>query len=274
MLTRPIPSTGEALPVIGVGTWETFDIGNGHSGLEQRRRALHALFSAGGSVIDSSPMYGQAETVVGTVLAGMGARSRAFIATKVWTSGAHDGVRQMQESIAKLQAPVIDLMQVHNLVDWRTHLRTLRQWKEEGRIRYIGITHYTDGALDELAAIIRSEPVDFVQFACSIGQRAAEERLLPVAQAHGVATLVNSPFGHDRLFGKTRGRALPPVAQEIGATTWAQFFLKYLLGHPGVTCIIPGTGNPEHVTDNVAAGLGIIPDTDQRRRMVEAWEQR
>jgi aryl-alcohol dehydrogenase-like predicted oxidoreductase len=273
MLTRPIPSSGEALPVVGVGTWQTFDIGDGAAEREQRKDVLRVLFEAGGKVIDSSPMYGRSEAVAGTLLSELKARDRAFVATKVWTNGEQAGVRQMQDSAAKLQAPVIDLMQIHNLVDWRTHLRTLRQWKEQGRIRYIGITHYTDGALDDLAAIIRSEKIDFVQFAYSIGQRAPEQRFLSVAAEHGVATLINRPLGSGGLFGKTRGRPLPSVAREIGAATWAQFFLKYLLGHPAVTCVIPGTGKPEHARDNVAAGEGPMPDAALRKRMVEAWEQ-
>lgn len=273
MLTRPIPSTGEALPVVGIGTWQTFDIGNVRADLDQRKEVLRVLFEAGGKVIDSSPMYGRSEAVTGSLLTELKARERAFVATKVWTSGEQQGIRQMQDSSAKMHAPVIDLMQIHNLVDWRTHLKTLRKWKDEGRIRYIGITHYTDGALDDLAAIVRSEKIDFVQFAFSIGQRAPEQRLLPVAAEHGVATLINRPLGSGGLFGKTRGRALPPVAQEMGATSWAQFFLKYLLGHPFVTCVIPGTGKPEHARDNVAAGTGVIPDAAMRKRMVEAWER-
>jgi len=273
MLTRPIPSSGEALPVVGVGTWQTFDIGEGAAEREQRKEVLRVLFEAGGKVIDSSPMYGRSEAVAGTLLSELRSRDRAFVATKVWTNGEQAGIRQMQESAAKLQAPVIDLMQIHNPVDWRTHLRTLRQWKEQGQIRYIGITHYTDGALDDLAAIIRSEKIDFVQFAYSIGQRAPEQRFLSVAAEHGVATLINRPLGSGGLFGKTRGRPLPSVAREIGAATWAQFFLKHLLGHPAVTCVIPGTGKPEHARDNVAAGEGLMPDAALRKRMVAAWEQ-
>lgn len=273
MHVRPIPSTGEKLPVVGVGTWQTFDIGAGRDERDPRKEVLRVLFEAGGSVIDSSPMYGRSEAVAGALLEEMNGRAKAFVATKVWTSGEQTGIRQMQESMDKLRAPVIDLMQIHNLLDWKVHLKTLRRWKEEGRIRYIGTTHYTDSALDDLAAIIRSEKIDFVQFAFSIGQRAPEQRLLPVAAEYGVATLINRPLGSGGLFGKTRGRALPPVAAEIGAASWAQFFLKYLLGHPAVTCVIPGTGKPEHARDNVAAGAGLLPDAAMRRRMVEAWEK-
>ena len=273
MLTRPIPSTGEALPVVGVGTWQAFDIGASRAELDPRREVLQTFFDAGAKVIDSSPMYGRAEAVVGALLTEMKARDKAFVATKVWTSGERQGIAQMQDSAAKMAAPVVDLMQIHNLVDWRTHLKTLRKWKEEGRIRYIGITHYTDGALEDLAAVIRAEKIDFVQFAYSIGQRMPEERFLPFVQEKGVATLINRPLGSGGLFGKTRGRPLPALAQEIGAQSWAQFFLKYLLGHPAVTCVIPGTGKPEHARDNVAAGTGVLPDAALRKRMVEAWER-
>ena len=273
MLARIIPSTGEKLPVVGVGTWQTFDIGNSRAELDPRKEVLRILFEAGGKVIDSSPMYGRSEAVTGVLLNEMKARNQAFVATKVWTTGEAAGIRQMQESASKMQAPVMDLMQIHNLVDWKTHLKTLRKWKEEGRIRYIGITHYTDSSLDDLAAVIRSEKVDFVQFACSIGQRAAETRLLPVAAEHGVATLINRPLGSGGLFGQTRGRALPGFAAELGIKSWAQYFLKYLLGNPAITCVIPGTGKSEHARDNMAACSGPMPDAAMRKQMLEAWER-
>jgi diketogulonate reductase-like aldo/keto reductase len=217
-------------------------------------------------------MYGKAEAVVGKLLTEMQARDKAFIATKVWTSGEKAGIKQMEASLAKLQAKSIDLMQIHNLVDWRTHLRTLRQWKEKGRIRYIGITHYTTSALDELAAIIRTEPIDFVQFGYSLNVRAAEKRLLPVAAERGVAALVNQPFDSGSLFRQARGKPLPPWAAEFDCTSWAQFFLKYIVSHPAVTCAIPGTAKPEHARDNNAAGLGRLPDEAQRQRMVALWD--
>lgn len=272
MLTRPIPSSGELLPVVGLGTWQTFDVAGSPAEIAQRTQTLHNLFEAGGALIDSSPMYGRSETVVGEVLSGMQARERAFVATKVWTRGEAQGVQQMKESAQKMQAPVIDLMQIHNLVDWRIHLRTLRRWKEEGRIRYIGITHYTDEALDDLAAILRTEAIDFVQFAFSIAQRAAEARLLPIAAERGVATLINRPLGSGGLMSKTRARPLPAIAADIGATSWAQYCLKYLLGHDAVTCVIPGTARPAHMQDNAAAGIGPLPDAALRRKMVEAFE--
>ena len=272
MLTRPIPSTSEPLPVIGLGTWQTFDVGAERAALDQRKEVLRILLEGGGKVIDSSPMYGRAEAVVGTLLTEMQARSKTFLATKVWTSGAAAGVAQMKASAAKLQAPVIDLMQIHNLLDWRTHLKTLRAWKEQKKFRYIGITHYTDPALDELAAIIRAEPMDFVQFGYSIASRAAEARLLPLCAERGVAVLVNQPFDSGSLFGQVKGKALPEWASELDCASWSQFFLKYILAHPAVTCVIPGTARPDHMRDNLAAGIGRLPDAAQRKRMAEHWD--
>src|SRR4051794_33705184 len=235
MLTRPIPQTNEPLPVVGLGTWQAFDVGAERAGLDQRKEVLRILLEAGGKVIDSSPMYGRAEAVVGTLLSEMKAHDRTFLATKVWTSGEAAGIAQMKSSSAKLQAPVIDLMQIHNLVDWRTHLRTLRAWKGEKKFRYIGITHYTDSALDELAAVIRAERIDFVQFAYSIASRAAEARLLPLCTERGVAVIVNQPFDSGSLFGQVKGKVLPEWAADLGCASWSQFFLKFILGHPAVT---------------------------------------
>ena len=272
MLTRPIPSTNEPLPIVGLGTWQTFDVGPDRQALDQRKEVLRTLFEAGGRVIDSSPMYGRAEEVVGTLLSEMGAHGKAFLATKVWTSGEAAGVKQMQASAAKMRAPAIDLMQIHNLVDWRVHLRTLRAWKEQKKFRYIGITHYTDPALDELAAVTRAERIDFVQFAYSIDGRAAEARLLPLCAERGVAVLVNRPFGSGSLFGQAKGKALPGWASELDCASWSQFFLKYILAHPAVTCVIPGTARPDHMRDNLAAGLGRLPDAAQPKRMAEYWD--
>ena len=272
MLTRPIPSTNEAVPAVGLGTWQAFDVGADRAELDQRKEVLRVLLEASGKVIDSSPMYGRAEAVVGTLLSEMKGHAPTFLATKVWTSGEAAGIAQMKASAAKLQAPVIDLMQIHNLLDWRTHLATLRAWKEQKKFRYIGITHYTDSALDELAAVIRAERIDFVQFAYSIDGRAAEARLLPVCTERGVAVLVNRPLGSGSLFGQVKGKSLPEWASELDCASWSQFFLKYILGHPAVTCVIPGTAKPEHMRDNVAAGLGKLPDDAQRRRMAEYWE--
>jgi aryl-alcohol dehydrogenase-like predicted oxidoreductase len=272
MLTRPIPRSQEPLPVVGFGTWQTFDIGGDRQELDRRKEVLSILFETGGKVIDSSPMYGRAEAVVGQLLSEMQAHAKAFLATKVWTTGEAAGSRQMNASFANFQTRSIDLMQIHNLVDWRTQLRTLRAWKEAKRFRYIGLTHYTVPALDHLAAILRDEPIDFVQCGYSINVRAAEARLLPLAAERGVAVIVNQPFDSGALFGKVRGKALPAWAAEFDCASWGQFFLKYILGHPAVTCVIPGTAKPEHARDNVAAGQGRLPDADQRRRMGAYWE--
>ncbi len=272
MHTRPVPQSNEPLPVVGIGTWQTFDIPQTPTEMEQRKDVLRVLFDAGGKVIDSSPMYGRAEAVVGALLDDMKAHDKAFLATKVWTTGEAAGIRQMTESGAKMRGPV-DLMQIHNLVDWRTHLKTLHVWKDQKRIRYIGLTHYTVPALDELAAIITTERIDFLQFAYSINMRAAEGRLLPLAAERGVAVIVNQPFDSGALFRKVRGKALPAWAAEFDCASWGQLFLKYILGHPAVTCVIPGTAKPDNARDNIAAGMGRLPDDAQRKRMAAFWDE-
>ena len=273
MLTRAIPKSGEALPVVGLGTWQTFDVGNDAAALAQRREVLTRLFDAGGKVVDSSPMYGRAEAVVGELLAGMGRRRDAFIATKVWTTGRDAGVRQMQSSAAKLKAPAIDLMQVHNLVDVWTHLETLKKWKQEGRVRYLGITHYTAGAFAELEAVMRAEPLDFVQLNYSLADRAAERRLLPLAAERGIAVLVNVPFGGGGLLRRLARVPLPDWAGALGCESWSQTLLKYVLGHPAVTCAIPGSGDPAHMADNSRAASEPLPDEALRRRMAADWDR-
>lgn len=272
MMTRPIPSSGEALPVIGFGTWQTFDVGPSEAERAPLREVLSLLFEAGGKVIDSSPMYGPAEGVVGDLLSQMKAHDKAFYATKVWTSGRARGIASMERSISLYGASPIDLMQVHNLVDWRTHLKTLRAWKDQGRIRYIGITHYTTSSYDDLAAIIKSEKIDFVQFNYSLEVREAERMLLPLAADRGVATLINRPFGGGGLFGRVRGMDLPGWAKEAGAESWAQLFLRYILANPAVTCVIPGTGRPAHARDNLAAGLKPLPAPEAQAELARAWE--
>jgi diketogulonate reductase-like aldo/keto reductase len=271
MLTRPISATGEPMPVIGVGTWQTFDVGADGAAREPLRQVLELLFAGGGRTIDSSPMYGRAEPVTGDLLAEMGARPKAFLATKVWTTGRERGIEQMRRSAELLKTDVVDLMQIHNLVDWETHLATLRRMKEERRIRYIGITHYTTGALPELARIVEREKIDFVQLGYSIATREPERRVLPLCAERGVAVVVNQPFEEGALFRKARGKALPPWAAELSCASWAQFFLKFLVGHPAVTCVIPGTAKPEHMRDNLGGGSFPIPDEAQRRRMAEFW---
>jgi diketogulonate reductase-like aldo/keto reductase len=267
MLTRPIPSSGEALPVIGLGTWQAFDVG---AAAERAPLAevLRTLFTAGGSVIDSSPMYGGAESVVGDLLGAAKTRDKAFIATKVWTSGRSAGIEQMRRSAERMQAPRIDLMQIHNLLDWRTHLPVLRDWKAEGRIRYLGITHYTPSAHADLAAVMRAEQLDFVQLDYALDDRAAERELLPLAAERGVAVLVNKPLGSGSLLRRLRGKPLPGFAAELGCTTWAQLCLKFILANPAVTCIIPATSVPEHMAENAKAGQGPLPDAALCARIV------
>jgi aryl-alcohol dehydrogenase-like predicted oxidoreductase len=265
---RPIPSSGEALPVVGCGTWRTFDVGEDLKAQSGLADVLRVLFDAGGSVIDSSPMYGSSEAVVGSVLTRISGHGRAFVATKVWTEGREAGIAQMEESMRRLQQPRIDLMQIHNLLDWRTQLATLRDWKAAGRIRYLGVTHYTSSAFPEVEAVMRSERLDFVQINYAADDRAAEERILPLAKDRGIGVIVNQPFGGGGLIGRLHGRALPAWAAEIGCTSWAQVLLKFVLAHPAVTCVIPGTGKKDYMIDNVQAGSGPFPDERMRARIV------
>jgi diketogulonate reductase-like aldo/keto reductase len=268
MHQRKIPSSGEMLPVVGCGTWRTFDVGNRPEDRRPLAEVLEVLFGAGGSVIDSSPMYGPAEGVVGDLLAAAGTRAKAFLATKVWISGRDNGIEQMKRSMALFKTDRIDLMQIHNLLDWRAHLPTLRAWKTEGRIRYLGITHYTTSAYDELEAVMRAEKWDFVQLNYALDDRTAERRLLPLAAERGIAVIVNQPFGGGGLLRKLSSRTLPGWAAEIGCTSWAQVLLKFVLANETVTCVIPGTGKPEHMRDNVQAGLGTYPDAAMLKRMI------
>ena len=269
-LTRKIPSTGEAIPVVGLGTWQAFDLGPRDADWGQAREALKAFADNGGKVVDSSPMYGQAEAAVGALAAEQKLRPRLFLATKVWTRGRAAGVAQMEASSRKLQAPVIDLMQVHNLLDLEAHMPTLTDWKAQGRVRYIGITHYTEGAYDDLEAAMRRHRLDFIQINASVAEREAERRILPLARERGMAVLINRPFAGGDLFSRVRRLPLPAWAGEIGAESWGQILLKYVLADPAVTCAIPGTRNPRHVLDNLAAARGPLPTAAQRRRIVEA----
>lgn len=267
MLMRTIPSSGEEIAAVGVGTWQGFDVGRSTSDRTPRRKVLEALLAGGASVVDSSPMYGRAEGVAGDLLAELGRRDEAFIATKVWTSGRDKGIRQMEDSFRLFRTDRIDLMQVHNLVDWRIHLATMKGWKAEGRFRYLGYTHYRPQAFADLIAAMRAEPVDFVQFCYSIDERDAEAEMLPFCAANGVATLINLPFGGGSLVRRLKGKPLPGLAAELGCRTWAQFCLKYVISHPAVTCAIPGTANPEHMADLVEAAAGPMPDAAMRKRM-------
>jgi len=272
MIARAIPSSGEALPVIGLGTSQVFDVGGDAASRQPLAEVLRLMLDAGGKIIDTSPMYGRAEAVTGDLVAEAGARPRVFLATKVWTSGREAGISQMRRSAELLKSPVVDLIQVHNLSDWRTQLATLRAMKAEGKIRYIGITHYTTGALTELARILQSEPgIDFVQCAYSLGTRDAETALLPTAAKRGVAVIVNRPFEDGDLFRRVRGRAVPEWAAEFDCTSWAQLFLKYIIAEPAVTCAIPATANPAHMEDDLKAGLGRLPDAKQRQQIRQLW---
>src|SRR4051794_22695140 len=268
MHQKPIPSTGELLPIIGCGTYRGFDVSpNATAHLQQ---VLTALFAAGGSVVDSSPMYGRAEAVAGKLLSENNTHAKAFVATKVWTRGREAGIAQMENSFKLLKTDRIDLIQIHNLVDWRIHLPTLRRWKEAGRIRYIGITHYTESAFSDLEAVMRAEFLDFVQLNYSAGDRAAERRLLPLAAERGIAVIVNYPLASGAAVRAVSSRPLPAWAAEIDCTSWSQLLLKFVVSHPAVTCAIPGTGNPEHMADNVRAGIGRMPDEGMRARIAAA----
>jgi diketogulonate reductase-like aldo/keto reductase len=268
MLTRTIPRSGEKIPAIGLGTWQGFDPPRlDESARDRLENTLRALWDAGGRVVDSSPMYGRAESIVGQLATSIGIADRLFIATKVWTSGEREGIAQMRASMAALQRERVDLMQVHNLVDWRTHLRTLRRWREEGRVRYIGVTHYTRGALDDLERIVRQEDVDFVQLPYSVGFRHAEARLLPAAAERGVAVLVNRPFEGGDLFRNVIRTPFPRSLDGFAAS-WPQAFLKFVLANAAVTCVIPGTGDPEHMRDDLQAGLGRLPDAAERTALL------
>jgi diketogulonate reductase-like aldo/keto reductase len=264
---RTIPGSGEAIPVIGLGTWRTFDVGTGPSERRPLREVLHRFVELGGRVIDSSPMYGTAESVVGDLSTDLRLADRLFLATKVWTSGREAGIAQMEQSERRLRTRRMDLMQIHNLLDWRTHLRILREWKQAGRIRYLGVTHYTAGAYDELERVLRAESLDFVQVNYSLGERDAERRILPLARERGIAVLVNRPFSEGGLFQRVRGRALPAEAAALGCESWAQVFLRWILGHPAVTCVIPATSRVEHLIDNMKAGTGDPPDAAARDRL-------
>ena len=261
---RRIPSSGETLPVIGLGTWQTFDVGTEQADRAPLAEVLSAFAALGGRLIDSSPMYGRSEEVAGDLAASLGLRDKLFVATKVWTQGKSAGIRQMEESMRKLRAKPIDLMQVHNLVDVETHLATLREWKRQGRVRYIGVTHYTAGSHDDVARIIRAEAVDFVQINYSAAEREAEQRLLPLAQERGVAVIVNRPFAGGEVIRRLRDRPLPSWAAEFDCSSWAQLLLKYVVSHPAVTCAIPATSKLAHLRDNMQAGTGRLPDAKMR----------
>lgn len=270
ILTRPIPSTGEQLPVVGLGSWQTFDTDN----IASIKPVLERFLALGGRVIDSSPMYGKSEAAIGKMLAEIRkANPKApapVLATKVWTRGKTDGIAQMKRSMTRMGTTKLDLMQIHNLLDWKTHLPTLRAWKAAGTIRYIGITHYSHGEFDTMEKILETEKLDFVQLPYSVVERGAEKRLLPAAAAAGVAVLVMEPFASGALFARVKGKALPSVAKDLGCTSWAQLFLKFIVGHPAVTCPIPATSKVKHVEDNLGALRGPLPTEAQRKQIAAA----
>jgi diketogulonate reductase-like aldo/keto reductase len=271
MLKRKTPSTQEELPCIGLGTWQTFDVGISSTELSPLKDVLKRFVELQGSVIDSSPMYGNAERVAGDLCSELGLSSEVFVATKVWTSGEAEGINQMNTSFRLLKRNVVDLMQIHNLVDLQKHLKTLRKWKEEGKIRYIGLTHYTDSAHDTLRSIIKDNMVDFIQINYNLLDRKAEDKLLPLAQEKGIATLINRPFEEGALFDRVRGKSLPEWANEFDCTSWAQFFLKFILSSAAVTCVIPATSNIKHLADNMNAGFGRLPDPNHKKKMIELF---
>ena len=269
MITRAIPSSDEKVPVTGLGTWQTFDVGSSQSERASLEQVLSELVKLGGRVVDSSPMYGRSEEVIGDLATKLQLQKKLFLATKVWTTGRQAGIASMDRSFARFKTKRIDLMQVHNLVDVTTHLQTMREWKAAGRFRYIGVTHYNESAFPEVEKVLRSEKVDFLQINYSLGEREADQRILPLAQERGVAVMANRPFGGGDLFRRVRSRPLPAWAAEFDCHSWAQFLLKWILGHTAVTCVIPATADPEHLRDNAAAGTGKLPDAKMRQRMAE-----
>lgn len=268
-IERSIPASGERLPAVGLGTWQSFDIGAGGAQRAAAREVLRRFAQAGGRVIDSSPMYGSSEQVIGELSEELGLDERLFLATKVWTSGRDAGIAQMEESFRRMHTKRMDLMQVHNLLDAATHLKTLREWKRSGRVRYIGLTHYHSGAYADIERSLEREKPDFMQINYSLGEREAERRLLPLAAERGIAVLINRPFGKGALLAAVRGRPVPEWAREIDAASWPQVLLKWILGHPAVTCVIPATRNPQHLLENMAAATGRLPDAGMRKRMAQ-----
>jgi len=270
LLQRAIPSSGEMLPVIGLGTWQAFDVGSRATERQPLEEVLALFVKLGGRIVDSSPMYGRAEQVIGDIAAKLNLQRSLFLATKVWTTGKDQGIASMEKSLAKLQTKKIDLMQVHNLVDARTQLATLRDWKEQGRTRYLGITHYSSSAYTEVAKLLRSEELDFVQINYSLLEREAEKEILPLAQERGVAVIVNRPFGGGDLFARVWQKPLPEWTGEFDCDSWAQFLLKWIIAHPAVTCAIPATNKARHLEDNIHGGCGRLPDAKVRQRMIDA----
>jgi len=269
MARRIIPSTGELLPVIGLGTSRVFDTNLSEKSLNPRKEIVKALLDHGGSLIDTSPMYGRAEEVTGKIAQDLKINDRLFLATKVWIEGKEAGEIQMNASSKKLNKAVIDLMQIHNLLDWKTHIKTLYEWKEQGKINYIGISHFRSNAFNQIEKIITKERIDFAQFNYSLEEREAEKRLLPLCREKGVATLINRPFMRGKLFKAVARKKLPSWTYEYNVNTWSQFFLKFILANQAVTTVIPATSNPAHMIDNLIGGIGPIPEVGLQKKMVE-----
>lgn len=271
-LKKPIPSSGEWVPVVGMGTARTFDVAGGPQERVPLAAVLRAFFDHGGALIDSSPMYGNAERVLGELLPKADPKRRLFAATKVWIDGRQAGIEQMERSRELWGVKRFDLMQIHNLRDWRVHLETLKAWKDQGRVRYIGITTSHGRDHDALQSIMEHETLDFVQLSYNVENRAAEDRLLPLAAERGLATLINRPFQRGDLFRRVKGQPLPAWSADYNINSWAQFFLKFIVSHPAVTCAIPATSKARHMIDNMGAIHGPLPDGTMRRRMIQYFD--
>lgn len=271
MLKRVIPSSGEEMPVIGLGTSRVFDIERSKNELNVREKILDIFYENGGRLIDTSPMYGMSEEIIGITAKKYIEKNRFFLATKVWTEGRENGMRQIEESFQKMRADKISLIQVHNLLDWKTQIKTLRSLKDEGRIDYIGITHYKSNAFDEMIKIMKAEKVDFAQFNYSMGEREAEQKILPFCKDNGIATLINRPFMRGRLFREAQEKKLPSWVSDYDIDSWGQFFLKYIISHDAVTNIIPATSKPKNMLDNARAGMGRMLDEKAKKRMFEVF---
>jgi diketogulonate reductase-like aldo/keto reductase len=272
-ITKPIPATGERLPVIGMGSWITFDVGSNSFERAARAKVLQAFFDNGGALIDSSPMYGSSEEVIGEGLKTRMNKDKLFAATKVWILGKKSGSRQMETSQKLWGVPRFDLIQIHNMLDWETHWETLKEWKTAGRVRYVGITTSHGRRHDDLAKAMAKIPFDFVQVTYNLEDREVEQRLLPLAAERNMAVIINRPFDGGSLFSRVRGKPLPPWAVEFDCHSWAQYFLKFIVSHPAVTCAIPATSKVDHMVENMGAGFGRLPDAAMRKRMIDYFER-
>jgi aryl-alcohol dehydrogenase-like predicted oxidoreductase len=272
MATRKVPSSGEAVPVVGMGSSNTFDVGDDTASRAPLDEVLRGLVAGGGTVIDTSPMYGRAETVLGDLIHELGLRPRLWLATKVWTRGREAGAAQIEQSYARLRTGRLELLQIHNLLDWREHVPTIRKLQDSGKLRYSGITHYRADAHAELERVLGAERFDWLQVNYSLAEPEAGTRLLPYCLDKGIAVMVNRPFADGALFARVRGKPLPAWAAELGCASWGQFFLRWAASHPAVTCVIPATSKPQHMADNVAAGHSPLPGEAQRKRMQAYWD--